>query len=232
VKYRAAFFDAGETLLHPHPSFPELFVQVMATEGHPIDMDELREKLHLLSDRFAEAARANDLWSTSPERSRQFWRGIYEVLLAELGLPATDELAERLYREFTDLANYRLFEDVLPVLEKLTAAGLVLGVISNFEEWLERLLEGLEVSHFFDVRVISGVEGMEKPDPRIFRLALDRTGVAPEEAVYVGDNPLFDIEPARAVGMQPVLLDRRNRFPDAPRPRITSLDELPAVLGL
>src|SRR5204863_159714 len=94
----------------------------------------------------------------------------------------------------------------------------MLGVVSNFEEWLERLLESLHVTRYFDVRVISGVEGAEKPDPKIFRLALDRIGGEPEEAVYVGDSVQFDVEPATAVGRWGVVLARprvRVRRPQA-----------------
>jgi putative hydrolase of the HAD superfamily len=115
-------------------------------------------------------------------------------------------------------------------VDELAAAGVALGVISNFEEWLERLLEGLGIADYFDVRVISGIEGLEKPDPRIFRLALDRAGVPPERAAYVGDNPVLDIEPAARLGMFPVLIDRRNRYPGAAA-RITSMAELPERLA-
>ena len=186
----------------------------------------------ITNDRFTRAAREGEVWSASPERSRAFWREIYVDLLAKLGLPDGDPLAEALYAEFTDLANYRLFPDVRPVLSRLEGSGLTLGVVSNFEEWLERLLEQLGVARFFAVRVISGVEGVEKPDPRIFRLAMDRAGVQPEESVYIGDNPEFDTEPAEAVGMFGVLIDRRGRFPAHPGPRITTLDDLPGIIGL
>jgi putative hydrolase of the HAD superfamily len=74
------------------------------------------------------------------------------------------------------------------------------------------------------------VEGVEKPDPAIFRLALDRMGVEPAEAVYVGDSVQFDVEPATALGMVGVLLDRRHRHPDHHGIRLTSLDELPKLL--
>ncbi len=107
-----------------------------------------------------------------------------------------------------------------------------MGVVSNFEEWLERLLESLGVTPYFDVRVISGVEGVEKPDPKIFQLALERMEALPAESAYVGDSPQFDVEPATSLGMTGVLLDRRGRFPDHRGPRITSLEELPDVLGL
>jgi putative hydrolase of the HAD superfamily len=231
VRFAAVFFDAGETLVHPHPTFPDLFATILKREGHPIDPEVISEKIHVVSDRFARAATENELWTTTPEKSRAFWHDVYRIFLTEVGLPF-DGLADVLYREFTDIANYRVFDDVPPVLDRLEAAGLSLGVVSNFEEWLERLLERLGMTRYFDVRVISGVEGFEKPDPRIFRLALERVGVTAQESVYVGDNPVFDVEPAAALGMFPVLIDRRGRHPDAAGSRITSMEDLPALIGL
>src|SRR5439155_4883421 len=167
-----------------------------------------------------------------PERSREFWASIYRTLLAEMGIPFGDGLATAIYRTFTDLSNYRLFPDVIRALDLLAGAGLTLGLISNFEEWLESLLVSLGVDRYFAVRVISGVEGIEKPDPRIFELALSLTKSLPGESLYVGDNPVFDVEPAERVGMSAVLLDRRGRYPDHAGVRITTLDDLPAAIGL
>ncbi len=232
VRFDAVFFDAGETLVHPHPTFPDLFARILRREGFDIDAETIRERIHVVSDRFSQAARDNELWTTSPEKSRRFWHDVYGIFFQHLGIADGNGLIDTVYREFTDLANYALFDDVIPALDRLHAAGLGLGVVSNFEEWLERLLERLGVRPYFDVRVISGVEGLEKPDPRIFRLAMERAGVEPERSVYVGDNPEFDVEPALEVGMFPVLIDRRDRFPQATGARIRTLDELPRVLGL
>ena len=232
MRYAAVFFDAGETLVHPQPTFPDLFARILREQGHDVDAETVRERVHVVFDRFKRAADTNELWTTTPERSRVFWHDVYGVFLADLGISDGDGLVDRVYAAFTDLANYVAFEDVPPVLETLLDAGLELGVVSNFEEWLERLLEELGMRHYFRVRVISGIEGMEKPDPRIFRLAMERAGVRPEESVYVGDNPVFDIGPAADVGMFPVLIDRRGRFPDADGTRITSMAQLPGVLGL
>lgn len=231
MRWAAVFFDAGETLVHPHPSFPDLFARILVREGHEVSPEAIRDRIHVVSDRFREAARTNELWTTSPEKSRRFWHEVYAIFLRDIGIVDAG-LADTCYREFTDLANYSLFDDVLPALKLLEEADLTLGVISNFEEWLERLLEQLGVRSYFSVRVISGVEGLEKPDPRIFQLAMERAGVEPGRSVYVGDNPEFDVDPAMAVGMFPVLIDRRDRFPDAPGMRIASLEELPEVLGL
>lgn len=232
MRYRAVFFDAGETLVHPHPTFPDLFSKVLAREGYDVDTEMIRERIHVVSDRFAHAAETNELWTTTPERSRAFWHDVYGIFFRELGISDANGLIDTVYAEFTDLANYAVFEDVVPMLRRLRDAGLRLGIISNFEEWLERLLDQLGVREYFDVRVISGVEGMEKPDPRIFELAMSRAGVDAASSVYVGDSPKFDVEPAAALGMLPVLIDRRERFPDAPGTRITSMQELPGVLGL
>jgi putative hydrolase of the HAD superfamily len=226
-------FDAGETLLSPHPSFPELLAQTLRDEGYDHVTPELiRDQVRVVAHLFEEATRQRRLWSTSAEESWAFWSELYRALLEAMDVPFTEDLARRLYSTFTDVANYRLFDDALPVLEKLRDAGLELGLISNFEEWLERLLEHLDVARFFEVRVISGLEGMEKPDPAIFRLALDRMGVEPGDAAYVGDNPVYDVEPAEALGMAGVLIDRRGRHEDFPGTRIASLDDLPGVLGL
>jgi putative hydrolase of the HAD superfamily len=136
-----------------------------------------------------------------------------------------------LYEAFSDHANYALFDDVEPALAELADEGYALGLISNFEDWLEVLLERLDVTRYFPVRVISGVVGVEKPDLKIFHLALEEAGVAPADAVYVGDNPHFDVEPAAALGMFPVLIDRHDRYPDQPHgARITSLAKLASVL--
>ncbi|MDP9184544.1 MAG: HAD-IA family hydrolase [Actinomycetota bacterium] len=227
---RAVLFDAGETLVHPSPSFPELFSRVLAARGHRRTPEGVIEASRAVFHRFSEAARDNDLWTTSPEASARFWKSVYERMLDELEVGEPVGLADALYETFTDRRNYALFDDVAPTLDALDAQGLALGVVSNFEAWLEDLLGSLGVRDRFGVVVISGVEGVEKPDEHIFTLALDRLGIGAEEVAYVGDNPEFDIAPARALGMTPVLIDRRERFPDADGIRITDLRALTSLL--
>ena len=230
MTYRAVFFDAGETLLSAQPSFPELLSTVLRQEGHDVGPEDVRGIVKPVSDRFLRAAQERELWSLSSQRSRRFWKDVYAILLGELGIELTDDLFDRLYTTFTTIENYKLFPDVEPTLEELHASGMKLGVISNFEEWLERLLGALNVTRFFDVRVISGAVGYEKPDPQIFRIALERAKVQPNESAYIGDNPYFDVDPATSIGMHAILLDRRGRHLDHPGPRISSLAELPGLL--
>jgi putative hydrolase of the HAD superfamily len=148
----------------------------------------------------------------------------------ELDLADDADLCDLLYATFTDPGNYALFDDVVGAIEALEGRGLALGIVSNFEAWLEELLGTLGVRERFPVRVISGVEGVEKPDARIFAIALERMGMDAGSVAYVGDNPEFDVEPARALGLLPVLIDRRGRFPDADCIRIVDLRELAAAV--
>jgi putative hydrolase of the HAD superfamily len=231
VRFRAVFFDVGETLVHVDPSFADLFVTVLAGAGHERSVDDVREASAHVYARFSEAARDGSMWTTTSERSRAFWTSVYERMLDELGIADDDGLATTLHREFTRMENYVLFDDVRPTLASLRGAGLLLGIVSNFEAWLEDWFGVHELIETFPVRVISGIEGIEKPDERIFRIALERASMSPEESAYVGDNPEFDVDPPAALGMFPVLVDRRNRFPDHPGPRVADLRELPAVLG-
>ncbi len=232
------FFDAGETLVHPHPSFAELFAVTCSDSGHPVsarDVDEVQRRLapHLVDvaeDELAEEGARYGGSSSSSRESRIFWTALYRRLLRELGIDDAG-LADRLFEVFSSASSYALFDDVAPVLRELEAMGLRLGVISNFEGWLQEMLMELEIGHLFDVSVISGLVGVEKPDPRIYEIALAEAGVEPHAAVHVGDSPQLDVEPAAAVGMHGVLLDRLGRYPGVGHPRISSLRELPGTVA-
>ena len=136
----------------------------------------------------------------------------------------------RSYKAFSEPSNYGAYHDVRETMEELRGRGLRMGLISNFETWLEDLLEDLGLSGFLEVVVISGRESYEKPHPRIYELALERGQVDPGWTVHVGDSPISDYDGAREAGMRAVLLDRWGRFPDFPGERVKDLRELPGLL--
>ncbi len=216
------FLDAGDTLLAPWPTFQGRLVAVASQHGA------------FFEEAAAHAAIASvgrqAVWPTDwtdPAIQRGFWCGFYVEVLERLGYQGdVVALAGALYGSFSDPASYRLFEDVLPALESLAARGLKLGVISNFEPWLEEVLRREGVLHLFSALAISGVLGVAKPEPGIFRAALDQAGVAASAAIHVGDQPEIDGAAARAVGITPVLIDRFKRLPPEAGPRIRSLTEL------
>jgi putative hydrolase of the HAD superfamily len=203
-------FDAGDTLLAPAPSFQGRFLAVAAAAGLPLEEAAVDAAV-------AEAMRAAE-WPgdwTDPATQRSFWIGFYRQVLAGLGHQDDGrQVAEVLFAAFSDPAGYRLFDDVRPALEALAGRGLRLGVVSNFEPWLEDVLALQGVDHLFATVAISGKLGVAKPDPEIFQVALKEVGAEPEATVHVGDQPVNDVAAARAVGITPVLIDRFDRHPD------------------
>lgn len=226
------FFDAGETLLHPHPSFPELFATTCRDRGHGLNADDVQSVQTRLAPHLLELTEESGVENPSltPDASREFWTYLYRRFLSELNID-DGSLAGALYDVFSSSASYKLFDDVVPSLERLEEAGYRLGLVSNFEGWLEKMLVELEIGHRFDVAIISGAEGVEKPDPEIYRIALQRANVDGSRAVHVGDSPTTDVAPAAEVGITPILLDRNDRYPDAEGHVVVSLEELPPLIS-
>jgi putative hydrolase of the HAD superfamily len=221
-------FDVGATLVDPHPSAQELVLRTLNQHGLHVGPGDLTR---------AEPAAWKAVAGLMPfqrygqEESRAFWDEFYRALLEGLGQADNPALRAALYTEFQRLENWRLYPDVVPALQELRLHGYRLGVVSNWEEWLEELLLTLEVHQLFDVIVASGPFGRAKPHPSIFARALELAEVTPAQAVHLGDSLREDVQGARAAGLRPILIDRRGRYPEADVERITSLSELPALLG-
>jgi putative hydrolase of the HAD superfamily len=243
---RVVFFDVGGTLLHPYPSFTARLAEVCQLHGLPVTPEQSAAAEPAVWASISRRVDAGRGFSLSAERSRAFWLWVYEVFLTELGYAAAarGELPSLLLGTFMRTDTYALYADVRPVIDTLASAGFRLGVISNWEGWLERLMAELDVARCFHAMSVSGLVGVEKPDPAIFHHALEEIGVRPEHAIHVGDNPRDDVEGAEAVGIRGILLDRANRaapvMPGAEQAvgslqdgrRIVSLEELPGLLGL
>src|SRR5215207_7956917 len=201
-------FDAGDTLLAPAPSFQGRFMAVAAEHGLPLEEAAVDAAI-------ADAVRAAEWPSdwTDTATQMEFWVGFHRQVLADLGHEGR-ELADALFEAFSDPAAYRLFDDVRPALDELAARGIKLGVVSNFEPWLEDILDLQGIGDRFAAVAISGKLGVAKPDPEIFKAALTEAGADPEATVHVGDQPVNDVAAARAVGITPVLIDRYARHPE------------------
>ena len=129
-------------------------------------------------------------------------------------------------------SNAKLYDDVVPTLERLRDAGLKLAIVSNWDTPLDPLTERLGIAHYFDAIVASHDARVrsEKPDPHIFNYALAAIGVSAEETVHIGDTYEADIVGAEAVGIRPILLDRDNTQTGRWNETIQSLTELPEML--
>ena len=230
---RAVFFDVGNTLLYAHPSVPEVVRQVLAEEGHIRDLSVIDEYMPMLDEYYEDRYREDDTFWRSDDETLGVWVGMYSLLCRQLGIDADAEhIARRVYDEFGCADRWRAYDDVRPALERLSARGIRLGLISNWDGRLVGLMDGLGLSELLDAVVSSADVGLHKPDPRIFELACERLGVAPSDAAHVGDHQYADIIGAEAVGMVPVLIDRHGGENPGNERFVRSLDELEDALGL
>jgi putative hydrolase of the HAD superfamily len=142
-----------------------------------------------------------------------WWAPVNELIaraLVEAGVDperaAALALATR--QRFCDPSRgWELFEDTIPALERLRAAGWRCAVLSNHVPELPALAQGLGLTEFVDAIVTSAVIGYEKPHPEAFRIALRAAG-DPARAWMVGDNPVADVAGAEALGLPAVLVRR------------------------
>jgi putative hydrolase of the HAD superfamily len=122
--------------------------------------------------------------------------------------------------------RFRAYPEVPAALGRLRAAGARLAVVSNWDVSLHDVLERTRLRALVDVVVISAELGAAKPDPAIFRAALERLGATARDAIHVGDSVEHDVAGARAAGVEPVLVARNGaQAPDGVRV-VASLDGL------
>jgi putative hydrolase of the HAD superfamily len=122
--------------------------------------------------------------------------------------------------------RFRAYPEVPAVLERLRAGGARLAVVSNWDVSLHDVLERTRLRALVDAVVISAELGAAKPDPAIFRAALERLGARATDAIHVGDSVEHDVAGARAAGIEAVLVARNgDRPPDGVRV-VASLDGL------
>ncbi len=118
-----------------------------------------------------------------------------------------DNFFEVAYEHFAEAGVWELYPEVIDVLDALSARFL-LGVVSNFDGRLRMILEQLGISKSFSEVVISSEVGADKPDPYIFRRAVQQIGVTPNESLHAGDDPVRDWQGAKAAGLHVFKLKR------------------------
>jgi putative hydrolase of the HAD superfamily len=167
-------------------------------------------------------------------RSSEAWRDYFRILLTRVGAPpdGTEEIIDTLAEAHQRVGLWTVAIDgAVETVRTLKQAGHRLGVVSNAEGRVERDLEGAGYAGLFETVIDSHVVGVEKPDPQIFRIAMERMSVAPETAVFLGDVPAIDVVGARAAGLTPLLLDRHDLYASIDVPRLRSIAELPGWIA-
>lgn len=198
MSLKAVLFDAGNTLVAL--DYPRLAARVAQATGVPLT----GARLHALAGEAALVMERQD--GTDRERASRY----LETLFRLAGVPAEqgETVRTTLYALHREQHLWSGVEATTgPALDRLRAAGYRLAVISNSDGRAEEALAAADLLSRFEFVVDSQLVGVEKPDPRIFHVALARLGVAPAEGLYVGDLYEIDVVGARRAGLDVILLD-------------------------
>jgi len=180
-------------------------MEVLASHGLLADEQRLVEALQVSERYYEERYWTDDTFWASENEARRMWVELYSLLARELGAKDAQALGEVLYEEFGKGSRWALYEDVIPAMRALKEMGVLMGVVSNWDARLAGLCLELDLSPFLHFVVSSACVGRIKPEPSIFRMALERAGVEASRALHVGDHspttvsgwPRFLPRPAR-----------------------------------
>jgi putative hydrolase of the HAD superfamily len=225
VSIQTVFLDAGGVLVNPN------WVRVStALALHGVDVPA--DRLAAAEPRAKRRLDTGDTIQATNDAQRG-WT-YFNLVLTEAGIPlsdATDAGLRELHAYHQQFNLWETVPDVVrPTLAALRARGLRLVVVSNANGTLHRMFARLDLASAVDALFDSCDEGIEKPDPRFFQLALDRVGATAATTIHVGDLFHVDVVGARAAGIRPVLLDVADLYHDADCTRVRSLSALVEVL--
>ena len=208
MNIKAILFDLVGTLIYVKDPIGYVYSNVASSFGFETDYIKLDEA-------------CRDLLQKAPVRGgiseKQWWKEIVFKTFKLCGYDLKDKfdnVFEELFKIFSQKSAWVIYPDVMPVLEKLSTVGaqyavpLQIGLISNFDNRLEIILEELNLKKYFNCLAYSEKVGFSKPDPKIFQYALNELNVFPEEALYVGDSLNIDYYPALDLGIDALLIDR------------------------
>lgn len=190
-RIKAVLFDLDGTLLDRERSLVD-FVQQQHVRFHAV-LEPVAQARYVA--RFVELDAQGHVWKDK----------VYQQLLAEFSL--TNISWSLLLDDYVQNFQYHCigFSGLHAMLQALLAQGYRLGLITNGRTlFQQRTIQALDITKYFSAMLISEAEDVRKPAPEIFRRALHRLGVAAQEAIFVGDDPVADIRGAQAVGMRAI----------------------------
>ncbi|HJT15963.1 MAG TPA: HAD family hydrolase [Thermoanaerobaculia bacterium] len=224
-RFETVFLDAGGVLVWPNWS---RVADALSAHGVPADAKKL-EAADPLARYELDRAHVVDA-STDQRRSRSF----FDLVFEEAGIEVSDRTAAAMQDVLAYHKVHNLWENVpdfvKPALRELRADGYKLAVVSNANGTVQKLFERVGLAPLVDMIFDSQIEGMEKPDPRFFELAITRSGARAHATVHVGDFYNIDVVGARRASLLPVLVDEIDLRRDADCARIRSIAELPERL--
>ena len=216
---QAVTFDVGNTLITTWPSVGHVYADIAARHGCVGVTPEI----------FEERFRAVWPGRLHLAETRAGWEQVVdEVFEGFVDIPPSRTFFSELYDRFAQAEAWRIYDDVLPTLDRLAAQGMRLAVISNWDERLRDLLRRLTLDVRFESIVVSSEIGHAKPRPEIFAEASARLGLPAHRILHIGDNAEADLRGARDAGFQALQILRS--APESGPDHLQSLFELPPRL--
>jgi putative hydrolase of the HAD superfamily len=207
---RAIFFDVDFTLIHPGPAFQgHGYAEFCARHGVAVDAAHFDRAVADASSTLHTPGGVYD-----PAIFVEYTRRIIEGMGGSG--PGVHAASLDLYEAWAACQHFTLYEEVPEVLRGLHAEGYRIGLISNTQRCLATFERHFELDGLFCAAISSSNHGYMKPHPSIFEEGLRQAGVAPQEAVMVGDSAPHDIEGALRLGMRGVLVARSGLSKGAP----------------
>ena len=229
---KAVFFDWFNTLAHYNPTREELQGQALQEFGFQVSAQDIVRSLSMADRLYFEENAISPIRKRSPEERARIYTRYQQTILNEAGVNVATEsdlflkIMKRV-RELSKGMSFTLFDDVLPTLKPLTERNLTLGLLTNLDRDMKPICDELGLEPYINLIVTSGEAGADKPNPPVFLAALERAGVEAAEAVHVGDQYKVDIIGAKGVGINPILIDRHDLYPEVNDcPRINTLTKL------
>lgn len=205
---RAVLFDAVGTLIELREPVGETYARAAAAQGVTISAWRMGDAFRRVSTAADPLVFPDAAPEERPALEREWWRQVVRstLLAADSArrVPDFDACFAGLWEHYAGAGAWRARPGAEQALTRLRADGLATGVVSNFDARLPALLAALGLAVLLDTVVLPADVGAAKPDPRIFAVALERLGVAPGEAVFVGDDAHHDLGGARAAGLEAV----------------------------
>ena len=225
---KAIFFDFYNTIAKFNPSREELQVTACETFGIRVIQQGIIKGYGMADSYMAEQVSMKPLRSMTVKELDEFFAEYQTLILKGSEIAVDKSIALAIVTELRKLPKgFSLFEDVIPVLNKLKQEGFKLGLISNNEGHMQTIIESVGLYDAMDVFINAEQVSRGKPYPEIFLEALNRAEVEPNESVYIGDQYGTDIKGSRNVGMLPVLIDRDDIYPGyVASSRIVTLSEI------
>jgi len=223
---KAVLFDMGYTLIKPNFEHPaEVFQRILTSLGIYKLLDETK-KAFLNAEN---EAKEIDLFSSFGRMEREeYWLQWDALVLKHLGIVENAELAKTVQSKWDHFADNTVYPEVREVLSELKTRGMKIGLISN--AYAEEINECIQKAGFgvaeFDVVVGVDAIGNMKPHPDVFKYALHKLNVQPEEAIFVGDSVEADYKGAKNVGIYALLIDRTEKQKQGDLRTIKNLKEI------